>query len=105
MLYHSVVFKFKASISNVEKHEFFNAVNKLAMIEGVHHFETLKQTSLKNEYEFGLPMIFDNTEAAYQKYNAHPEHSLFIQKYWVTMVDGFLEIDYEPITDIASFKF
>ena len=104
MLYHSVIFKFKASISNVEKHEFFNAVNKLAMIEGVHHFETLKQTSLKNEYEFGLAMVFDNTEA-YQKYNAHPEHSLFIQKYWLTMVDGFLEIDYEPITDIASFKF
>ena len=101
---HSVIFKFKPRLSRTEKQQFFNAAQKLGMIEGVKNFEVLKQVSFKNKYEYGFSMEFDNAED-YQKYNLHPEHSLFLEKYWQKYVKKFLEIDYEPITNFASFKF
>lgn len=103
MIRHSVIFKFKTGIGEIEKQRFFDAADTLSKIGGVQHLEVLKQTSPKNEFEFGILMRFDNTEA-YQKYNTHPDHNLFIQNYWLKMVDKFLEIDYEPIIKNPVFN-
>lgn len=93
---HSVIFSFKAGMSDPDKHHFFDAVSKLTAIEGVRAFEILKQTSIKNKYEFGISMEFQNNEA-YQYYNNHPDHVAFVQNIWLKQVEDFLEIDYESL--------
>lgn len=94
MIRHSVIFKFKPSIDSVAMEKFFIAAKKLSTIPGVQNFESLKQISTKNNYEFGLSMEFAN-EALYQQYNNHPMHVHFIQEYWLNYVDDFMEIDYQ----------
>ena len=32
--------------------------------------------------------------AAYEQYNAHPDHVRFVQERWLSEVTDFLEIDY-----------
>ncbi|TRX42415.1 Dabb family protein [Flavobacterium restrictum] len=93
---HSVIFSFKAGMSDQDKRHFFDAVSKLTAIEGVRTFEILKQTSVKNKYEFGISMEFQNNEA-YQYYNNHPDHVAFVQNIWLKQVEDFLEIDYESL--------
>lgn len=34
--------------------------------------------------------------AAYRAYNEHPDHVRFVQERWISGVEEFLEIDYEP---------
>jgi hypothetical protein len=75
---------------------FLNAIKKLSAIPGVQKFELLKQTSSKNNYDFGLSMEFETTEA-YEGYNQHPDHIAFVQTFWIKEVRDFLEIDYKPL--------
>lgn len=96
MITHSVFFKFNPPIDAAGIQKFFIAAKKLATIDGVEKFETLKQTSKKNNYEFGLSMEFAN-EDLYQQYNKHPLHVQFINEYWLPSVTEFMEIDYEPL--------
>lgn len=94
MIRHSVVFRFKPSVDSTAAHNFFIAAKKLATIPGVKNFESLRQISTKNNYDFGLSMEFAN-EDLYQQYNNHPMHAQFIKEYWLNYVEDFLEIDYE----------
>lgn len=103
MIYHSVIFKFKPTITKIEKQDFFKVALELSQIPGVQKFKALKQTSSKNKFEFGLSMEFDNYKV-YENYNNHQNHKLFIQNYWLKMVEDFLEIDYESIIDISKLK-
>ena len=96
MIRHTVVFKFKPSVDSIAAQNFFVAAKRLATIPGVQNFESLRQTSKKNGYEFGLSMEFAN-ETIYQQYNKDPLHEQFIQQYWVPSVAEFMEIDYEPL--------
>lgn len=96
MIHHSVFFKFKVGSSEVEREEFFKAGNLLSVIPGVQHFEIVREISPKNDFEFGFSMVFGNA-TAYENYNAHSDHTFFVQNYWLKMVEKFLEIDYEPI--------
>jgi hypothetical protein len=41
-------------------------------------------------------MEFD-TEKAYEEYNRHPDHVLFVRSFWIKEVSDFLELDYEPL--------
>jgi hypothetical protein len=93
---HTVIFTFKHSKSPKEVQEFLEAARKLAVIPGVEKFECLKQISPKNKFEFGLSMEFAN-RGLYEAYNAHPEHTAFVQERWLTEVEDFMEIDYELI--------
>lgn len=97
MIQHAVIFKFNAEISSLEKQAFFTAAKELSQIEGVKNLEVLRQISPKNDFEFGISMVFDNAEI-YHNYTIHPNHDLFIQNYWLKMVESFLEIDYEPLS-------
>jgi hypothetical protein len=103
MIRHSVIFKFKKNITEIEKQDFFTAGFQLSEIPGLENFETLKQTSPKNTFEFGFSMEFENY-MIYENYNNHPYHNSFVQNYWLKMVEDFLEIDYEQIIDFSKLK-
>lgn len=93
---HSVIFKFKGTISPSDETAFFNAAKELAQIPGVQGFELLKQTSKKNPYTYGISMEFA-TQTLYEQYNNHPAHTSFIQNHWLKNVADFLEIDFEEM--------
>ena len=93
MIRHSVILKLKNTISVEEKQAFFEAVDTLADIPNVQKFEVLNQVSVKNKFEYGISMEFDNQEQ-YDSYSNHPAHLDFIQNFWIPNVKDFLEIDY-----------
>ncbi|MFD2933148.1 Dabb family protein [Spirosoma flavum] len=97
MIRHTVAFTLKNQKKSMEGLDFFTALKKLASIPGVQKFECLKQISRKNKFDFGLSMEFDNA-TLYEEYTNHPTHVYFVETYWLTEVDDFLEIDYEPLT-------
>ena len=96
MIRHTVVLKLKYPKDSPEEIEFLSAAAKLSSIPGVGNFESLRQTSKKNDFDYGLSMEFE-TMTAYEGYNQHPDHTKFVETYWVKYVEKFLEIDYEPI--------
>ncbi|QEC69830.1 Dabb family protein [Panacibacter ginsenosidivorans] len=96
MIKHSVIFKLKYPEDSVEAQNFFKSAKELASISGVQNFESLRQTSKKNNYDFGFSMEFTN-RILYEEYNKHPLHVNFIQEYWLPCVAEFMETDYEPM--------
>ena len=69
MIRHTVVFKLKHAAGSGAEFDFLHAAQKLATdIAVVKNFEALRQTSLKNNYDFGLSMEFASEED-YQTYN------------------------------------
>jgi hypothetical protein len=93
---HTVVFKLKHPKGSAEEQSFLAAAKKLAVIPGVEKFETLKQVSRKNNFEFGLSMEFANQEV-YEHYSHHPDHVSFVKERWLQEVEDFLEIDYQVL--------
>jgi len=93
MIRHTVVFRLKHSLGSPEEADFLKSACLLNQIPGVTKFECLRQTSLKNPYTFGLSMEFED-QAAYTRYNEHPEHVRFVQQRWIPEVAEFMEIDY-----------
>ena len=91
---HMVVFKLIHPQGSAEEQVFLTAINKLAAIPGVEKFESMKQISQKNNFDFGLSMEFAN-QKAYDQYNNHPDHVAFVQNRWAKEVEDFLEIDFE----------
>lgn len=92
---HTVAFTLKHAKGSPEEKEFLNEIRKLAAIPVVHKFECLRQTSKKNNFDYGVSMEFDTMEA-YEEYNQHPDHLAFVETFWVKYVEDFLVIDYEP---------
>lgn len=97
MIRHTVVFKLKHGKNTLDERDFLIAAKKLVNIPGVEHFECLKQTSKKNNFDFGLSMEFAD-QKTYDDYSNHADHVDFIQQYWLKDVESFLEIDYEPLS-------
>jgi stress responsive alpha/beta barrel protein len=56
----------------------------------------LAEVSPKNGFRYGISMEFAS-QAAYDAYNAHPDHVRFVEERWLNEVADFLEIDYAPI--------
>lgn len=96
MIRHTVVFKLRHTAGSKEEKSFLQAAEILAAIPGVEKFEQLRQTSKKNDYDFGFSMEFAD-QAAYSGYNDHPDHAAFVQGRWIPEVAAFMEIDYEPL--------
>ena len=96
MIRHTVIFKLKYLKHSVGERDFLNAAKKLAAIPGVQNFQSLRQVSKKNKYDFGLSMEFAD-QKLYDDYSNHPDHVQFIREYWLPYVEDFLEIDYEPL--------
>ena len=93
---HGVIFKLKHQRGSKEETDFLNAAKKLAGIPGVEKFECLRQVSKKNKFEFGISMEFAS-QALYDQYNVHPDHTAFVQQRWMKEVEDFMEIDFEVI--------
>jgi len=93
MIRHSVIFRLKYAKDSKEEKAFLDATLQLLAVPGVLHFERLKQTSKKNQFEYGLSMEFES-EHVYAAYTAHPLHQAFIENFWTNGVADFLEIDY-----------
>ena len=96
MIRHTVVFRLKHAAGSAAEKRFLEAALVLVGIPGVERFEQLKQVSKKNDYHFGFSMEFTD-QAAYTRYDQHPDHVAFVQEKWVPEVAAFMEIDYVPV--------
>lgn len=95
MIRHTVVFTLNHTAGSQEELDFLRSAQKLADIPVVKNFECLRQISQKNIYDFCLSMEFAS-DADYQIYNTHPDHTYFVQNLWVPEVSEFMEIDFVP---------
>tara|TARA_R110002095_G_scaffold179193_1_gene156369 strand:+ start:11140 stop:11448 length:309 start_codon:yes stop_codon:yes gene_type:complete len=93
---HTVTFLLKHSPGSPEEQTFLDAASALADIPGVRDFAIRRQTNSKNNHTFGIAMRFES-EAEYQSYTAHSDHTDFVQKYWLSEVVDFQEADFEPL--------
>ena len=96
MIRHTVAFRLKHPLNSAKEKAFLQAGKALAAIPGVEKFEQMRQVSPKNGYAFGFSMEFAD-QAAYDRYNSHPEHVAFVEGRWIPEVAEFLEIDYAPL--------
>lgn len=96
MIRHTVVFRLKHERHSDAEKDFLQAAKALAAIPGVQKFEQLRQVSPKNDFTFGFSMEFRD-RAAYDAYDAHPDHVAFVRDRWLPEVEAFLEIDYVPL--------
>jgi hypothetical protein len=96
MIRHTVAFTLKHPKGSPQEKAFISDAKVLAAIPGVARFEQLRQTSPKNEFDFGFSMEFADNEG-YAAYNDHPDHVAFVRDRWVPEVAAFMETDYEPL--------
>ena len=99
MIRHTVAFRLKHPQGSPEESDFLKAACALSAIDGVDNFECLRQVSSKNDFTYGLSMEFDS-QAEYDYYNQHPEHTKFVAERWLKEVEDFLEIDYVPVESV-----
>jgi heme-degrading monooxygenase HmoA len=62
-LVHSVFFKLKHDKGSDAERSFYNAAMQLADISGVQNFKWLNEQSEKNDFDYGLSMVFANQTA------------------------------------------
>lgn len=96
MIIHSVSFRLKHEPGSPAEEDFLRAANALAGLPMVQNFRCYKQTSSKNDFDFGLSMEFE-TQAEYDAYSNHPVHTDFVTNRWIPEVVDFLELDYEEL--------
>jgi quinol monooxygenase YgiN len=95
MITHSVFFKLNHATGSDAEAAFLAKAAGLSAIPGVENFQVLRETSPKNNFDFGLSMTFAD-QAAYHGYNDHPDHIAFVQQVWLKEVADFQEIDHVP---------
>ena len=93
---HTVSFTLAHPTGSAEERDFLDAASRLGAIPGVEAFEVLSEVSPKNGFRYGISMEFAS-QAAYDGYNAHPDHVRFVEERWLNEVADFLEIDYAPL--------
>lgn len=93
---HTVAFTLKHAPGSPAAETFLRDGRRiLSAIPTVERFECLRQVSAKSSYQYGFSMEFRD-QAAYDAYDAHPEHTRFVSERWVAEVREFQEIDYIP---------
>lgn len=90
---HTVSFSLNHEPGSAGEQEFLAAARRLGEIPGVEAFEVVREVSPKNNFRFGISMEFA-AQAAYDGYNAHPEHRSFVEERWLLEVSDSFEIDY-----------
>jgi hypothetical protein len=90
---HTVVFTPKHPEGSPDEADFLAAATALSELPGVEEYELLREVSPKNDYRYGISMVFADRDA-YDGYNEHPQHVRFVQDRWNAEVEDFLEIDY-----------
>lgn len=91
---HTVAFSLMHEPGSPEARQFLDDGRKLlTSIPTVQQFEVRKETSAKNDFEYGFSMKFADQDA-YDAYNEHPVHVDFVQNRWEKEVTDFMELDY-----------
>lgn len=67
----------------------------LSAIPGVQDFAVSRQVGAKSAYRFQFAMTFAD-QAAYDAYDAHPDHRGFVASRWAEEVESFAELDLVP---------
>lgn len=96
MIRHTVAFTLKHPKGSPQEKAFLDDAKILAAIPGVARFEQLRQTSAKNEFDYGFSMEFAD-QNGYAAYNDHPDHVAFVRDRWIPEVAAFMETDYERL--------
>lgn len=92
---HMVIFNLKHPMGSAEAEQFLkDGEAALTAIPVVSRFGAFRQTSPKNDYDYGFSMEFASS-ADYEAYNVHPLHVKFVEERWKTEVERFLEIDFK----------
>ena len=91
-IHHSVVFTLAHEAGSASEADFLRALAELASIPGVEAFELMREVSPKTAFDHALTMEFAD-RAAYEAYNAHPDHARFVESRWDEEVKDFLEVD------------
>lgn len=97
MIVHSVFFKLNHPLGSEAERGFLTKARAIAEIPGVTNFQVVRETSPKNNFDFGLSMEFAD-QSAYDRYNNHPDHVRFVQETWLKEVADFQEIDYTVLS-------
>lgn len=91
---HTVAFNLMHESNSPEARKFLEDGRRLlSSIPTVQQFEVRKETSSKNDFEYGFSMKFAD-QAAYDTYNEHPIHVDFVENRWKKEVKDFMELDY-----------
>lgn len=94
---HTVAFNLMHETNSPEARKFLEDGRRLlSSIPTVQQFEVRKETSPKNDFEYGFSMKFAD-QAAYDSYNEHPIHVDFVENRWKKEVKDFMELDYVVI--------
>jgi hypothetical protein len=93
---HTVSFTLVHPEGSPEERAFLDAARGLGAVPGVEAFDVLAEVSPKNQFRYGISMEFAD-RAAYDAYNAHPQHVEFVEQRWLKEVADFLEIDYAAL--------
>jgi len=96
MIRHTVVFRLHHGTGSDREAAFFDAAEVLKDIPGVRNFQTFREISPKNGFDWCFAMDFDN-RSAYDAYNTHPDHKAFVDTVWLRDVAEFLEVDLAPV--------
>ena len=96
MILHTVAFKLSHERGSEAEKDFLQAGMTLADLPMVLNFKCYKQTSSKNDFDFGFSMEFA-TQTDYEAYSNHPVHTEFVSSRWIPEVVEFLELDYEEL--------
>ena len=92
MIRHAALFRLSHAPGSEAETAFLAALAGLKAIPGVQTFQIAREISPKNEFAFAVSMTFVD-QAAYDAYNAHPQHVAFVQGRWIPEVAAFMEHD------------
>ena len=92
-IHHTVFFELKYEPDSEAERAFFVRLDALQSIEVIDDFRRVLEVSPKNPFRYGLIMRFSD-RAAYDAYNAHPDHLRFVEEVWIPGVERFQEIDF-----------
>jgi hypothetical protein len=93
---HTVAFTLVHAPGSAEERAFLTeGPALLAAIPGVRDFAVSRQVGAKSPYRFQFAMTFAD-QAAYDAYDAHPDHRGFVATRWAGEVAEFAELDLVP---------
>lgn len=96
MIEHTVTLRLKHPAGSLEEAFFLAAAAELARLPGVRDFAIRRQVSSKIDHTFGITMRFV-TQADYDAYTTHPDHTAFVETRWLPEVASFQESDFIPL--------
>jgi len=94
---HTVSFALVHPVDSEAERDFLHSAQRLLSgIPGVQQFMISRQVSAKSDHAFQFSMVFDD-QAAYDAYDAHPDHRGFVEDRWQAEVATFQELDLVPL--------